>query len=65
MKYKPEHCQECGHDEFCSQPNQYDIYCADGNGRIILSESTSVDDEGRIYCRECDALYTGPAEIVM
>lgn len=64
MKHKPDRCQECGHDEFCSQPNQYDIYHAE-NGRIVFSESTSVDDDGRIYCRECEAPYKGPAEIVM
>lgn len=45
-------CPFCGNDDFCTQPNSYDVYqIIQGLPQYIRSEMML--DEFRLYCREC------------
>ena len=46
-------CPECGHDEFITQPNRYDVYLAT-EGKLYLQTTHFVDDEVKLFCRECE-----------
>jgi hypothetical protein len=48
-KIKP--CK-CGSIEFISQPNRYDIYEIIDD-KLVLMSSEFIDDEEKLYCREC------------
>ena len=50
---------KCGSIEFISKPNRYDIYEIIEN-ELILSDSPFIEDEIKLYCRECgDELKNG------
>ncbi|MDR1552471.1 MAG: hypothetical protein LBS69_03275 [Prevotellaceae bacterium] len=43
---------ECGSIEFISKPNHYDIYEIIDD-KLILTSSDFIDDDEKLYCREC------------
>lgn len=45
-------CNTCGSQEFITTPNRYDIYEVINN-KLVLSESVFIEDEIRLFCREC------------
>lgn len=45
-------CSECGHDEFATEPNRYDVFIAHA-GQLYLQESLTLDEEIMLYCRAC------------
>lgn len=47
---------ECGSTEFCTEPNQYDIYELI-NGKLEWIEATGTNDEFILYCRDCGEEY--------
>ncbi|MDR2126619.1 MAG: hypothetical protein LBP63_07305 [Prevotellaceae bacterium] len=49
-KIKP--CSKCGSTEFITQPNRYDIYEIMEN-KLTLIESPFIEDEIKLYCRQC------------
>ncbi len=57
MTYKPGHCKECGHDEFCTDPNWYEIHCVNARGELECIRSEPTDDKCNYYCRDCGATH--------
>jgi len=43
---------ECGSDEFITQLNSYDLYKL-LNNKLEFQGSICIDEEIRLYCREC------------
>jgi rRNA maturation protein Nop10 len=56
-------CLGCGSDEFVSKPNRYDIYKVIDK-KLVLSESAFVDEEFKLFCRECGEEYENAEEII-
>jgi hypothetical protein len=51
MERKIKSCQ-CGSKEFISEPNRYDVYEII-DGKLVLVDSPFIEDEIKIFCREC------------
>jgi len=47
-------CPKCGSEEFTTQPNRYDCLRF-VNRQFQVEKSEFIDDEERIFCRECGA----------
>jgi len=60
MKNKPGHCKVCGHGEFCTVPNWYDLYRADEHGKVSFVRSEPANGEFHLYCRECGEIHEEP-----
>lgn len=45
-------CPVCGNFDFCTLLNSYDIYMIH-QGKLTYVKSQLIDEEFKIYCREC------------
>ncbi|MDR2064117.1 MAG: hypothetical protein LBP85_00160 [Prevotellaceae bacterium] len=59
-KIKP--CK-CGSTEFISQPNRYDIYEIIEN-ELVLINSPFIEDEIKLYCRQCSEELKNGADLL-
>lgn len=55
MEKKLKPCK-CGSTEFCTKPNQYDIYRL-VDRKLEWVESTETNDDFILYCRDCGEAY--------
>jgi len=47
-------CPKCGSDEFITKPNRYNVLRFIG-GSFQVDKTEIINDEYRIFCRECSA----------
>jgi ribosomal protein L33 len=56
-------CKECGAQEFITEPNRYDIYEVIDN-KLGFQRSEQVDEEIKLYCRDCSEELEGASDII-